>query len=288
MSVWASGPDVTELACLRGVGFRPVGRVTGCTVLNFSWWNEEEIGVPQRLRAPYPREFRLNLWRRSEAYARFLYQGQRAAAERMAAQCAMLGGDGVVGIRTDVGPYSGDKRARQFIAMGTAVRAAGSLRTSSPFLAGLAAQDFAKLMVAGWVPADIAVGTACTWGSWSSGTAPRRWDDGNRELERWTEVVALAREQARDQMQADAARSGAEGVVLGVMDTHVNVHNLGPWRGVGGYCVAEATYIGTAITQVRSPSGSEQFPSTARDLRSGTATGAPFTGVNGTPLTRRS
>jgi uncharacterized protein YbjQ (UPF0145 family) len=174
---------------------------------------------------------------------------------------------GLVGIRIDVAPYPGDKRARQFVATGTAVRAAGSLRTSSPFLAGLSAQDFTKLMLAGWVPADIAVGTACTWGSWSSGTAPRRWDDGNRELERWTEAVALAREQARDQMQADVARSGADGIVLGAMDTHVTVHELGPWRSAGGYCVAEATCIGTAIAQFRSSSSSQQFPTTVRDLR---------------------
>jgi uncharacterized protein YbjQ (UPF0145 family) len=249
-------------------------------VLNFAWWNDEEIGIPRPLRAPYPREFNLDLWRRSEAYARLLYQGHRVAAERMAAQCAALGGDGVVGVGIDVAPYPGDKRARQFTATGTAVRAAGSFRTSSPFLAGLGAQDFTKLMVAGWVPADIAIGTACTWGSWSSGTAPRRWDDGNRELERWTEAVALAREQARDQMQADAARSGADGIVLGARDTHVTVHKLGPWRSAGGYCVAEATCIGTAIAQFRSSSSSQQFPTTVRDLRPGTETGALFTGLN--------
>ena len=93
-------------------------------MLNFSWWNQEEIGVPRRLRTPYPREFNVDLWRRSEAYARLLYQGHRAAAERMAAQCAALRGDGVVGIRLDVAPYPGDKRARQFTATGTVVRAA--------------------------------------------------------------------------------------------------------------------------------------------------------------------
>ena len=275
MSVWASGPDVAELACLREVGFRPVGRVTGCAVLNFAWWNQEEIGVPRPVRAPYPREFNLDLRRRSEAYARLLYSGQRAAAERMAARCAALGGDGVVGVRVDVAAYPGDERARQFTATGTAVRAAGSLRASSPFLAGLTAQDFTKLMLAGWVPADIAVGTACTWRSWSSGTAPRRWDDGNRELERWTEAVALAREEARDQMQADAAHSGADGVVLGAMDTHVTVHKMGPWRGAGGYCVAEATFTGTAMAQFRSSAGAQQFPSTVRDLRPGTGNWSP-------------
>jgi hypothetical protein len=148
MNVWASGPDVAEAACLRGAGFRPLGRVTGCIVLNFAWWNDEEIAAPRRMRVPYPKEFSLNLHRRSEAYARLLYQGRRAAAERMAARCAALDGDGVVGVAIDVAPYIGDKRALQFTATGTAVRAAGSLRTSSPFLAGVSAQDFTKLMMA--------------------------------------------------------------------------------------------------------------------------------------------
>ncbi len=270
MRAWSSGPDVAELACLRAAGFEPVGRVTGCAVLNFAWWNED-VAAPRRLRPLYPREYNnLDLWRRASAYAELLYQGRRAAAERMAGQCTALGGDGVVGVRIETALYPGDKRAREFTATGTALRAAGSLRAASPFLAALTAQDFAKLMHSGWVPADIVVGTACTWDSWSSGTAPRRWDDGNRELERWTEAVAFAREQARDQMHADAARTGADGVVQGAMETHATVHNLGPWRGAAGYCIAEATLIGTAIAQFR-PTASPQHPSsTVRNLRTRT------------------
>lgn len=274
MSVWASGPDVGELTCLCGAGFQPVGRVTGCAVLNFAWWNHD-IASPRRLRPPYPREYNLDLWRRARAYARLLHQGRRTATERMADQCTALGGDGVVGIRIEVISYPGDKRARQFTATGTAVRAAGGLRAASPFLAALTAQDFARLIHAGWVPADIAIGTACTWDSWSSGIAPRRWDDGNRELERWTEAVALAREQARDQMQVDAARSGADGVVLGAIDTHATVHNWA-WRGAGGYCIAEATLIGTAIAQFRPPSGPHQPSSVIRDLRATADTSSVF------------
>jgi hypothetical protein len=152
-------------------------------VLNFAWWSHDIAAPGRRLRASYPREYNLDLTRRSEAYARLLRQGRRAAAERMAAQCTALGGDGVVGISIAVAPYPGDKRAWQFTAMGTAVRAAGTLRAASPFLAGLTPQDFTKLIDAGWVPADIAIGTACTWDSWSSGTAPRRWDDAT---ENWS------------------------------------------------------------------------------------------------------
>jgi len=134
MTVWSSGPDVAELACLRAAGFEPVGRVTGCAVLNFAWWNED-IAAPRRLRSPYPRECNnLDLSRRARAYAKLLYQGRRAAAERMADRCTALGGDGVVGVRIEAAPYPGDKRARQFTATGTALRAAGSLRATSPFL----------------------------------------------------------------------------------------------------------------------------------------------------------
>jgi Putative heavy-metal-binding len=105
MSVWSAGPDAAEVACLREAGFQPVGRVTGCAVLNFAWWNHDISSPGTQLRSRYPREYNLDLGRRSEAYARLLYQGRRAAAERMAAQCAALGGDGVVGIRVDVAPY---------------------------------------------------------------------------------------------------------------------------------------------------------------------------------------
>jgi uncharacterized protein YbjQ (UPF0145 family) len=154
-------------------------------------------------------------------------------------------------------PTPGDRRARQFTATGTAVRAAGTLHVASPFLAALTVQDFGRLVRAGWISAGLAVGVACTWGSWSSAAAPRRRDDGNRELEQWTDAVALAREQARGTMQADAARTGADGVVLATMDTCATGHNMGPWRAAGGYCVAEATLIGTAITQFSTPAGTQ-------------------------------
>jgi hypothetical protein len=132
MSVWASGPDVAELACLRGAGFWPVGRVTGCAVLNFAWWRTNGFGVPTQLSVPYPQEYKLALPSRTRAYARLLYQGRRAAAKRMAAQCTALGGDGVVGVEVGVTPYPGDKRARQFTATGTADGCLPTWRSAPP------------------------------------------------------------------------------------------------------------------------------------------------------------
>jgi hypothetical protein len=102
-----------------------------------------------------------------------------------------------------VAPCPGDRRARQFTATGTAVRAAGGLRATSPFLASLAAQDFVR-------------------------------------------------------------------VVLGATDAHTTVHNLGPGRGAGGYCIAEVTLTGTAIAQFRPSASPRHLPALAMDLRAST------------------
>jgi hypothetical protein len=214
MSVWASGPDVAELACLRGVGFRPVGRVAGCTVLNFAWWNEEEIGVPRRLRAPYPQEFNLDL---------AALRGIRKAALPGAARSRGADGGPVRGARRRRGGGDRDRRCplpRRQASPPVRCDGHGGAGCGKPphFLAVPRRPERAGLH-----QADDCRMDACRHssrhrlhlGQLSSETAPRRWDDGNRELERWTEAVALAREQARDQMQADVARSGADGIVLG-------------------------------------------------------------------------
>ena len=270
VSGWAPGLGAAEVVGLRGAGFEPAGQVAGNAVVNFAWWTHDAAAPGRRRRRRYPQEFgSMDLNRRSEAYADMLYRGLRTAAERMAAQCTALGGDGVVGVRLQTGPYPGDRRARQFTATGAAVRAEGCARAASPFLAGLPASDFARLLAASWMPADIVIGTACAWRDWSSGTAPRRWDDGNRELERWTEAVQAARCEARDQAEDRTARTGAVGLVHTDVKVSVAVHNRGPWRGTGGYCVAEAIVTGTAVTPFGPASGSGIRPFTAVSLLDG-------------------
>jgi len=248
VSAWTSGLSVAEFACLRAAGFQPVGQVTGNAVLNFAWWTKDGRRPGQGLRQQYPSRF-INLppGRLMQAYAETLYLGRRLAAQRMAAQCTAAGGDGVVAIRTAVAPYPGNREARQFTAAGTAVRAAGDVRAPEPFLAHMSAQDFGKLITSGWIATSIAIGTAVSQGRWPGALAPRRWDDSGRELEPWTNAVNAARAEARDRLAADAGRTGGEGVVLASMDMHAGVFNSGPWRGAGGYCIIEVTFVGTAI-----------------------------------------
>ena len=84
-------------------------------------------------------------------------QARHTAIDRMTAECAVLGGHGVVGVRVSRGPFV--LGGLEFSAIGTAVRARGAAHgTLAPFTCDLSGQDFAKLIMTGWVPAGLVLG----------------------------------------------------------------------------------------------------------------------------------
>ena len=80
-----------------------------------------------------------------------MYQARRQAIARMTAECEELGGHGVVGVLLTIGSFPAG--GLEFKAIGTAVRAPGGVPLKRPFTSDLSGQDFAKLIMAGWVPA---------------------------------------------------------------------------------------------------------------------------------------
>src|SRR5205085_8964068 len=86
-------------------------------------------------------------------------QGARyAALNRLVQECQGLRGDGVVGVRLTMQPFIGGGIEVQ--AIGTAVRADGDVRPPYPFTSDLTGQDFAKLILGGWLPTGLVMGTA--------------------------------------------------------------------------------------------------------------------------------
>ena len=85
-----------------------------------------------------------------------LYEARRRAIGRMSAECAALGGHGVVGVSLELGPFPGG--AVEFKAIGTAVRAPGGVRLKAPFTSDVSGQEFAKLIMAGVVPVSLVLG----------------------------------------------------------------------------------------------------------------------------------
>src|SRR6202042_1467049 len=131
---------------------------------------------------------------------------RQTAVSRMANECAELGGHGGVGVRLTRGsfPLGGP----QFTVIGTAVRARGAARgLPVPFTAEVSGQDFAKLMMTGWVPAGLVLGISI--GSRHDDrttTRQARWGSGNAEVAGWTELISESRDDARRQLERDVQR----------------------------------------------------------------------------------
>jgi uncharacterized protein YbjQ (UPF0145 family) len=239
---------------------------------------------------------------------RAMDQARRTAVERMAAQCAELGGDGVVGLRVSRGSFL--LGGQEFSAIGTAVRARGAAYDAArgsagsagrrsacnagreaaydaargsagsagrgaaydaargaadsagrgaaggaaetpraPFTSDLSGQDFAKLIMAGWVPAGLVFGVAigACHDDWQTTRQTRRWS-GNREVAGWTEVVNQSRRDAGRRLRADVQRLGGEGAVLASMRLRVSVRDCPAQPGRRDHII-EASVLGTAIAR---------------------------------------
>ncbi len=94
-----------------------------------------------------------------------------------------------------------------------------------------AGQDFAKLIMAGWVPAGLTLGISIgARHDDRSTTRQVRWGIGNAEVVGWTEIVNESRHEARRQLEGEVRRLGAEGVVIAAMQLRVSQRDArSPW-----------------------------------------------------------
>src|SRR6516164_547529 len=230
---WGSALTSDEFAAIRSVGFAPVGQVLGACVYNIGYtggyacpgsWGSWGYGNVS------PAQTKTQVSSRA-GYGSFaplvqaMYEARHKALDRMTAECEELGGHGVVGVRLTIGGFPAG--GLEFKAIGTAVRAPGVGPVSTwphrgshprrPFTSDLSGQDFAKLIMKGWVPAGLALGID-------------------------------ARHDARQQLERDVARLGGEGVVIADMQMRVRERECPVQEGRRDHIV-EATTIGTAIAR---------------------------------------
>jgi uncharacterized protein YbjQ (UPF0145 family) len=251
---WGSALTADEFAAIRSVGFEPVGQVFGAAVYSAGSasgyscpgaWGPSGGGLPSRPAAQVsgrggPGSF--------GPLVQTMDLARQTAVGRMVTECAELGGHGVVGVRLSRGsfPLGGP----QFTVIGTAVRARGAAQGPPvPFTAEVSGQDFAKLIMTGWVPAGLVLGISI--GSRHDDrttTRQARWGSGNAEVTGWAELVSQSRHDARDQLEGDVKRLGAEGVVIATMEMRVRERDCPETVGRRDHIV-EATLIGTAIAR---------------------------------------
>jgi uncharacterized protein YbjQ (UPF0145 family) len=254
---WGSALSTDEFAAIRGVGFEPVGQVLGACVYNIGYtggygcaggWSS---GVFGGVVAAATQVSGQGGWASYGPLTQAMYDARRKAIGRMTAECAALGGHGIVGVRLSFGsfPIGG----LEFRAIGTAVRGTGAPAPPHPFSSHLSGQDFAKLIHAGWVPVGLALGISigARHDDWRTRGATF-WGAGNTEVGGYTELVNMARHDARVQLEDDVGRMGADGVVVSGLDMRVREREC-PARENTRDHIAEVTIVGTAIAQFTSP-----------------------------------
>jgi len=259
---WGSSLGVSEFAAISKVGFHPVGQVLGAAVWNVGDTGGEECpyGVQvYRREGTTTGQSALGMIRHVQApqgaaaigsarpLVSALYQARRAAINRMLNECAALGGLGVIAVELTVGTFA--EGSMEFRAFGTAVSAPGVPRRGSPFASDLSGQDFTKLIGYGWVPVGLAMGVAVGYrhDDWLA-KGQTRFMAGNVEITGYTDLVGQVRRDARNELELDLLRMGAEGVVVREMDTKFSQRSC-PIVPFGKDHVVEATVLGTAIAQ---------------------------------------
>jgi uncharacterized protein YbjQ (UPF0145 family) len=246
---WTSLLTAPAAAGLEVAGFDPVGEVMGSIVQQIGWsgyrgcgvwgggiggWNATTVTSSTRQRfAGYG------------PYVDALNHGYETAMSRMLDEAATIGADGVVGVALTTDHLDG--RAREFMALGTAVRARGVVRPRRPFSTHLPGQDVAKLVTAGWMPTDLVFGisVAIRHDDWRT-QRQASWGAGNVEVSGYTELITHVRADARALFGRHVLAAGAEGAVVSSMD--LRTWEIEPAENHRDH-VAEASVFGTALVR---------------------------------------
>lgn len=199
-ALFTSDLSVNEFLVIKEAGFHPRGLVLGSSIFHIGfaargWSSSRE--VTQLTQA--------------------MYSARELALARMEEEAEVLGADGIVGVRLDVGFYEWGRGTAEFIAIGTAVSAedGGNWKTpeGKPFTSDLSGQDFWTLLQAGHAPLGLVLGT-CVYHVAHQGMFTAMGNIGqNKEMPNFTQALYEARELAMERMQDEAKKLSAEGIV---------------------------------------------------------------------------
>jgi len=198
--LFTSDLSVNEFALLHEAGFQPLGLVMGSSIYHIGF-QFASFNQSQEL----------------QVLTQAMYTAREYAMARMEAEADALGADGVVGVRLEYKRYTWGEGLLEFMAVGTAVRAApgGSWRTPAgkPFTSDLSGQELWTLAKTGHAPVSFVMGTCVYHVAHQSFRQMWKTTGQNAEMPNFTQATYDAREIAMARMQAEAERDGASGIV---------------------------------------------------------------------------
>jgi uncharacterized protein YbjQ (UPF0145 family) len=197
-------------------------------------------------------------------YVTAVDHGYSTAMHRLLLEADAVGADGVVGVQLSQTHLDHARGTREFMAIGTAVRATAAggpnpaSRTSGRtggrpiFTTDLAGTDVAKLLLNGWIPVALQVGLEVAIRHDDYVTRNQAMSNlfanRNVEVSGYTELVHHSRAMARDKLARAIASLGADGGIVSDMQLHI--WEIEPSDGHRDH-VAEAMIVGTAIASFR-------------------------------------
>jgi uncharacterized protein YbjQ (UPF0145 family) len=259
---WDSALSVGGFAAIRSVGFEPTGQVFGAAVYYLSATagvscpgtagrQMERAASSQAPASSGTTVSGQGIPGPAARIAQALYDGRRTPIDRMAGECTDLGGHGIVGALQvrEIPADSFTAGAVEFKVIGTAVRASGCPPVARPFASDMSGQDFAKLVMAGWMPAGIALGiSVAALHDDLLTTTSGPWGTGNAEVPAYTDLTDQVRREARNRLEQAVRGLGADGVVVSAMTVHVRSDACRAHPG-GTDHFAEAVTTGTAVAR---------------------------------------
>jgi uncharacterized protein YbjQ (UPF0145 family) len=199
--LFTSDLSVSEFVLLEQLGWKPLGLVLGSSIYH--------VGIQYG-----------NFYQNQELQylTAAMYEARELAMSRMEEEADVLGADGIVGVRLEVGGYAWAENALEFTAVGTAVKAPGAdgwrTRDNKPFTSDFSVQDFYKLVTStGYVPRELVLGNCVYHIAHQGFSQMMRTIGTNIELKNYTEAIYDARELAMSRMQSEAEAHGADGIV---------------------------------------------------------------------------
>jgi uncharacterized protein YbjQ (UPF0145 family) len=260
---WRSLFSAQDFAAITSVGFDPVGDVLGTAVVHLGYASRG--GKCSGMGSYTPRTdlasatggpFSLLLRKR--------YGVRHEALSRAVEECRALGGDGIVGVTVRIKPFPAG--GTEFTVQGTAIRARTEIRPAAPFSSHVSAQEFARLLCAGWVPAALVFGIALGARHDDKRTRNQTRRMATSEVRGYSELVRDTRRDARKQLASAVAGQGADGVVVDEITLHLGERECPTEDGMHDH-VAEAAIMGTMIASFdRSPATGERAPLTVMHL----------------------
>lgn len=247
MTAALSELSVTEFLTLARIGFVPRGLVIGSCVFSAGTQYDWVVSTAEVQRLSHA-----------------MRSARHAAIQRMRAQAARMGADGVVDVRLEVEHHlwRGARQVAKCVALGTAVvfdssrapaalQRAPSLRLASgaPFDSDLTTSDFVTLLASGYRPITVAMGN-CVYGL--DPRELRAYRGRDDEIQVFTQAFFDARETAMQRLQDElygkwqlAGPKGPAGIVG--MTVSEATYGAG---GASGPPIVEFTAIGTAVAHM--------------------------------------